>query len=149
MGIWGDMCVFVFKRQDEIRMKLIVNADDLGYSPHRDRGIFQAFYKGIVTSASLVVNGASSEQAVKEALSVGLEMGLHLNLTEGKPLTNVPSMVNTEGLTAMKKITTIGYSKVLGDGLIAQLERLGIERVLTPIMLMVINMHISYQKYQQ
>lgn len=102
MGIWGDMCVFVFKRQDEIRMKLIVNADDLGYSPHRDRGIFQAFYKGIVTSASLVVNGASSEQAVKEALSVGLEMGLHLNLTEGKPLTNVPSMVNTEGMMHYK-----------------------------------------------
>jgi len=30
-------------------------------------------------------------------------------------------------LVAMKKVTTIGYFKVLGDGLIAQLERLGIE----------------------
>ena len=78
-------------------MQLIVNADDLGYSPHRDRGIFQAFQDGIVTSASLIVNGASAEHAAKQAQAIGLEMGLHLNLTEGKPLTNAPSLTNFAG----------------------------------------------------
>lgn len=83
-------------------MKLIVNADDLGYSPHRDRGIFQAFQQGAVTSASLIVNGASCKQAAKQAIDMGLDIGLHLNLTEGKPLTNVPSLVNTHGMLYYK-----------------------------------------------
>jgi len=78
-------------------VKLIVNADDLGYSSHRDSGIFQAFHEGIVTSASLIVNGTSCEHAAKYARTHGLELGLHLNLTEGKPLSQCPSLVDHTG----------------------------------------------------
>ena len=66
---------------------IVFNADDLGYSTWRDAGIFHAFQQGIVTSASLLVNGASAASAAQHAMSIGLDIGIHLNLTEGVPLT--------------------------------------------------------------
>ena len=48
---------------EQLQVKLIVTADDLGISPERDEGIFEAFQHGIVTTASLLVNGCSSVQA--------------------------------------------------------------------------------------
>ena len=74
----------------------MVNADDLGYSKWRDEGIFRAFHKGIVTSATLLVNGASASSAARRAVKEGLDIGLHLNLTEGVPLTpleQIPTLV--------------------------------------------------------
>ncbi len=68
-------------------IKLIVNADDLGSGPGRDRGIFRCFNEGIVTSASLLANGPSFVDAAKEAKALELPLGVHLNLSEGKALT--------------------------------------------------------------
>jgi len=67
-------------------ISLIVNADDLGLSPERDRGIFAAFRDGIVTSATLIANGPSFAMAVAQARSEGLPVGIHLNLSDGIPL---------------------------------------------------------------
>jgi predicted glycoside hydrolase/deacetylase ChbG (UPF0249 family) len=68
-------------------IQLIVNADDLGSGPRRDRGIFAAFIEGIVTSASLLANGPDFALAAREALACGLPVGVHLNLSEGRALT--------------------------------------------------------------
>ena len=46
-----------------LQLKLIVTADDLGIAPERDEGIFEAFEHGIVTSASLLVNGVTAREA--------------------------------------------------------------------------------------
>ena len=66
--------------------RLIINADDLGSRNERDRGIFQSFTDGIVTSASLLANGPSFASAAATALELGLPLGVHLNLAEGMPL---------------------------------------------------------------
>ena len=80
------------------RRILIINADDLGYSQARDMGIFLAFQNGCVTSASLIVNGFTSNTAAKEAIRLGLPLGLHLNLTEGEPIAkSVHSIVVRNG----------------------------------------------------
>jgi len=68
------------------KTRLIVNADDLGSGSAMDRGIFRAFRDGIVTSASLLANGPSFAEAAREALAAGLAVGVHLNLSEGRPL---------------------------------------------------------------
>lgn len=47
----------------ELQVKLIVTADDLGIAPERDLGIFAAYEHGIVTNASLLVNGCSAREA--------------------------------------------------------------------------------------
>jgi len=62
---------------------LIVNADDLGYSPGTNAGIFQAHRHGIVTSASLMVHRPAAAEAVREADAIGFrDLGLHLDLGE-------------------------------------------------------------------
>ncbi|TLM65560.1 MAG: ChbG/HpnK family deacetylase [Deltaproteobacteria bacterium] len=68
-------------------IRLIVNADDLGSGPARDRGIFRAFTEGLATSASLLANGPSCRPAARAALACGLPVGVHLNLSEGRSLT--------------------------------------------------------------
>jgi predicted glycoside hydrolase/deacetylase ChbG (UPF0249 family) len=68
--------------------RLIVNADDFGYAEAIDRGIVEAFDRGIVTSASIMATGEAFEHAA--ALARGrpeLDIGVHLALTEHRPLT--------------------------------------------------------------
>jgi len=67
-------------------IQLIINADDLGINPERDRGIIEAFEHGIVTSATMIANGLSFASAASHAFSVGLPIGVHLNLSDGATL---------------------------------------------------------------
>lgn len=62
---------------------LIVNADDLGYTPLTSAGIFAAWSDGIVTSASLMVRRPDAEAAARRAEAEGFaDLGLHLDLGE-------------------------------------------------------------------
>lgn len=80
---------------------LIVNADDLGWTDGVNRGIVEAFHHGIVTSASLLANGAAFAAAVDAARSApGLGIGVHLNLSDGPPIADrktVRSLLNGDG----------------------------------------------------
>ncbi len=80
---------------------LIVNADDLGWTEGVNRGILEAFQHGIVTSASLIANGAAFAGGVAAARSApGLGVGVHLNLSDGPPLANrktVTTLLNKGG----------------------------------------------------
>jgi chitin disaccharide deacetylase len=66
---------------------MIVNGDDFGASPGINRGIIEAHQRGILTSASLIVNMPWSEQAASRARDFpALSIGLHVNFTnEGGP----------------------------------------------------------------
>jgi predicted glycoside hydrolase/deacetylase ChbG (UPF0249 family) len=67
--------------------KLIFNADDLGLSRGVNRGILECYKNGIVNSASLMTTTPYFEETVfliKENKLTNI--GLHFNLTEGKPL---------------------------------------------------------------
>jgi predicted glycoside hydrolase/deacetylase ChbG (UPF0249 family) len=66
---------------------LIVTADELGLNPKRNQGIVDAHCKGIVTSASMLAYGPAFREAVKIAKALPkLDIGVHLNLSEGEPL---------------------------------------------------------------
>jgi predicted glycoside hydrolase/deacetylase ChbG (UPF0249 family) len=61
---------------------LIVNADDFGYGRGINRGIAEGHDRGIVTSATLVVNGGAVNEAVAFARErPRLSVGLHVNFT--------------------------------------------------------------------
>ena len=67
--------------------RLIVNADDFGYSDEVNKGIIESHLNGIVTSTSIIVNMPGFKSAVKLAkANPSLDTGIHLNLTEGTPL---------------------------------------------------------------
>lgn len=64
-------------------ISLIVNADDLGSNPDRDRGILEAYTQGIVTSVSLLANGPSFTSAAAYVNKHKVPTGVHLNLADG------------------------------------------------------------------
>lgn len=67
--------------------RLIVNADDFGANPPRNVGIVEAHLRGVVTSATVLVGlPAASDAAARSRLAPRLGTGLHLNLTEGRPV---------------------------------------------------------------
>lgn len=80
---------------------LIVNADDLGWTEGVNRGIAEAHRNGIVTSTSLLANGAAFAGGAELARSTpGLGVGVHLNLSDGAPIAeaeSVSSLVNDAG----------------------------------------------------
>jgi hopanoid biosynthesis associated protein HpnK len=80
---------------------LVVNADDFGLSPGINEGIIEGFEKGILTSASIIVNAPAFEQAVKFAHAhEALGIGVHLNVLRGKavlPPAEIPSLVDPSG----------------------------------------------------
>ena len=79
-------------------LKLIVNADDFGISDAVNRGIVEAFDGGIVTSTSLMATGDAFEHAVELARGrPGLAVGVHLVLTEHRPLIGASAAASLVG----------------------------------------------------
>jgi hopanoid biosynthesis associated protein HpnK len=80
---------------------LIVNADDLGWTDGVNQGIAEAHRNGIVTSTSLLANGAAFASGVELARSTpGLGVGVHLNLSDGEPIAPrelVATLLNDDG----------------------------------------------------
>ncbi len=68
---------------------LIVNADDYGYFECVTNGILKAAAGGIVTATGVLANAPHfDEHAAKLRSCDTLDVGVHLNLTEGLPLTS-------------------------------------------------------------
>jgi predicted glycoside hydrolase/deacetylase ChbG (UPF0249 family) len=112
-------------------ISLIINADDLGRNPERDRGILEAFSAGIVTSASLLANGPTFLPAVAQVKALGLPVGVHLNLAEGLTLTGVINgLTDATGLLPGKQLSRQRLSAGTPDlsairkEIAAQVERL-------------------------
>lgn len=95
---------------DSVRRTLVLHADDLGMSTAVNAGIECAFSHGLLTSASVLANGPACTAALRswkrlqEAQCHGtlwstasrlrlddalrpFDLGIHLNLTQGRPLT--------------------------------------------------------------
>ncbi len=67
--------------------RVIVNADDFGFSQAISDGILRAFRDGIVTSTTVTANMPSAADALAAARDAdGLGVGVHLNLSQGPPL---------------------------------------------------------------
>jgi hopanoid biosynthesis associated protein HpnK len=81
-----------------MQRRLIVNADDFGRSSSINRAVIQAHQRGILTTASLMVNGAAVEEAVALAHEHPcLGVGLHVTLSHGTsalPYTRIPDLVD-------------------------------------------------------
>jgi chitin disaccharide deacetylase len=64
--------------------RLILTADDFGRASPVNQAVWDAHHRGLLTSASLMVNGAAFDEAVRMARSMpSLAVGLHLTLVCG------------------------------------------------------------------
>lgn len=76
---------------------LIVNADDFGLTRGVSAGILAAHRHGIVTSTTVLVTASPDREQLAQARDAGLGLGLHVNLTFGRPLTRGRSLVDGGG----------------------------------------------------
>jgi len=79
---------------------VVVHADDAGKSDSINRGVQRAYAAGMLTSLSVIANGAAYTAACDWIKTENLSAGLHLNLTEGAPLLtagSVPTLVQRQG----------------------------------------------------
>lgn len=74
------------------------HADDLGASPAITRAVLDCYAAGAIASCSVLINRQPLEQLV-EALRPhpGLDLRLHLNLSEGYALTGAPRLCRPDG----------------------------------------------------
>jgi len=70
-------------------MKIIINADDFGYSSEVNRAIVEALKNGLISSTTMLVNMPGFEEATELSKTKEFKdrIGIHLNLFEGRPLT--------------------------------------------------------------
>ncbi len=67
--------------------RLIVNADDFGFTSGVNRAIVDAHSHGVVTSSTLMANGAAFEEAARLTKTVPkLSIGCHVVLIDGQPV---------------------------------------------------------------
>lgn len=82
-------------------MKLIVNADDFGYSKGVNHGIIDSFNDGIVTAATLLTTMPGSQHAYQLAKEhPTLDIGIHLTIDLGRPtlpVEQVPQLIQANG----------------------------------------------------
>ena len=80
---------------------LIINADDLGFSEQVNHAIEKALAHGWISSSTLMANAPCCEEgvAVAQRHQSHASFGIHLNLTEFKPLTRSTEMQRSGLLT--------------------------------------------------
>lgn len=80
-------------------MEILFNADDFGLTKGVTDGIIKAHTNGVVTSTTLMMNGYAVDYAVSEAKKhPELNVGIHLVLTFGSPISNnVSNLINENG----------------------------------------------------
>ncbi len=106
--------------------RLIVSADDFGMSPGVNAGVIRAHREGVLTDASLMVNGAAAAEAIELARAAPtLSVGLHLVLAQGRatlPTPEIPDLVDAGGFFRTQPIrAALGY--FFTPGVRAQVRR--------------------------
>ena len=83
-------------------IRLIINADDFGLTEGINDAIIEGHRRGIVTSTTLMANGPAFDNAAERGKSErALGIGIHLNLSEGTPLSDpsqLQSLINEKGV---------------------------------------------------
>ncbi len=92
-------CAVSLKKSDNgSQMKLILNADDFGLTEQVNQAILKTMTTGIVRSTTIMMNQPGTQNAISLAKD-GLvkELGLHLNLTAGQPLSSPDKLPDLTG----------------------------------------------------
>ena len=81
--------------------KLLIRADDLGFSEAVNFGIAKTVREGIIQNCGVMVNMAATEHAVRLFRDIPCCLGLHCNVSVGRPLCppeEVPTLVDQNGV---------------------------------------------------
>ena len=114
--------------------RVIINGDDFGMNERCSKAIAQALEKGLITDTTAMANGEWFDEALALARHYVFtdRIGIHLNLTEGKPLTEaicrypdfVTNGVFNKGAMKLNRALTDDEYKAVYAELNAQINRL-------------------------
>lgn len=120
------------KSNDE---RLLINADDFGYSEAVNTGIAYCFDNNLIDRTTIMVNMPALDEAKDIAEKRGFlnRVGLHLNIVEGTPLTyhiRKTQLCNPDGtfnnnafrITKNRLLLNRDIQRVLGEEIEAQVE---------------------------
>lgn len=82
-------------------MKLIIRADDFGFSEAVNYGVMKAYEGGLVKNIGLMSNMPYARHAFELIRDKDVALGLHVNLILGKPCAKaeeIPSLVDDKGM---------------------------------------------------
>ena len=112
---------------------LRVVADDFGVNAARNGGILEG--SGMLSHASLILNGAAVGEAVEAASTLQITLGLHFNITEGAPLPGTtcrssPLLERSTGkflgkaklFRLLHGEEVVGHRDLLADAILEQLD---------------------------
>jgi chitin disaccharide deacetylase len=111
---------------------LIVNADDFALTSGVNRAVIEGHTRGIITSTTIMANMPAFDDAVRLAKDhSSLGVGLHFNITQGRPITR-PASSLTDGRgeflgqsTALARRMMTGHLRIeeIANELRAQIEK--------------------------
>lgn len=81
--------------------KLLLRADDLGFSEAVNHGIARTVQKGLIRNCGVMVNMEATEHAVRLFREIPCCLGLHCNVSVGRPVSDpaaVPTLVDENGV---------------------------------------------------
>ncbi|MEI7816505.1 MAG: hopanoid biosynthesis-associated protein HpnK [Desulfuromonadales bacterium] len=106
--------------------RLIITADDFGFSSGVNRAVEQGWKSGLLTCASIMAGGSAFDEAAKiSRRNPELQVGLHLTLVQGcavLPPAKIPDLVDSDGNFTDKPVRA-GFRYFLDRGLYCQLKR--------------------------
>ncbi|MGE0193655.1 MAG: ChbG/HpnK family deacetylase [Planctomycetota bacterium] len=103
---------------------LTVIADDAGLDRHTDDAILAAARAGTVHGASVTATGPTATSFVRRARRAGLMVGLHVDLTEGCPLSGcLPGLTDAEGRWPGGKAALAAAPAAAGDAIAVEVRR--------------------------
>lgn len=77
------------QQNNQKSIRLIINADDYGYYRCVSRGILESIQSGHVTATGVMANSQYFTETIEDLLAIETaDVGVHLNLTFGEPLTD-------------------------------------------------------------
>ena len=96
--------------------RLIVNADDFGFTSGVNRAIVEAHSRGVVTSSTLMANGPAFAEAAQLAKTIPrLSIGCHVVLIDGRPVLGVEQLPSlTSGAEFRNGLMTFAARAIAG-----------------------------------
>lgn len=81
--------------------RILMRGDDLGYSRAVNYGIADSVHAGMIRNVGVMVNKQWAKHGLKLLRNTSVCLGLHTNISSGKPLCNpveIPSLVREDGM---------------------------------------------------
>ena len=105
--------------------RLIVNADDFGFTRDVNRGIVDACRNGILRSTTLMANGGAFEDAVELArANPGLDVGVHLVLVGGRSVARQDEALPASVGELVWRVARGWPREAIEEELVAQVEKI-------------------------